>query len=106
MPRLRRGDNLDRLPLDDGEGRAECFVAPQNLFPAALEYAGVQRSADPHAGRAVVYRQAGCQLLDEPEPVLRKGERRRPAALPARDGGNMRRAPLRQFCLKQRAFGR
>ena len=69
----RAGARLGRL----GEARAQRLVAADDLQQAPLQGRRVEPAAEPEAGRNVVKRAPRRQTVEEPQTLLRKGERQR-----------------------------
>ncbi len=74
------GDALDGGALLLAEGGAEDAVAPDDLAQAALQHRHVQRALHADHHRVVVGGAAGFELLQEPQPLLREGQRQRALA--------------------------
>ncbi len=92
--RRRGGDDLPRHAVRVREGRAQDLVAPHQLAEAPLQGGDVERPAQAHRRVQVVGAVARIELVQEPEPRLREGQRQRPrraesarsAARPSRAG--------------------
>ncbi len=84
---LRGVHHLHRLAAARLEARAQRFVAPNDLLQGAAKRLRVERAREAHAHGDVVRRGPGGELLHEPEPLLREGERHRAGAL---DGAQRR----------------
>ncbi len=83
-------DALHRPPRLDAKGGAQRLVPADDLPDRAVEGRAVERAAQPERARHVVGRGARCDLVEQPQPLLREGERRRPGLLHAgrlRSGG-------------------
>ncbi len=87
--RGRRGDPLHRLSVSivrRPEGRPQRLVPRHHLLQAGGEGRAVERAGEQDRGRQVVGRVPRLELVEEPEPLLREGERQgragRPAARP------------------------
>ncbi len=80
-----RGDHLHRLAADHGEDGAQPLVPAYDLGEGAPQRPGVQPAAQPLEVGEVVGGVAGLELVQEPEPLLREGQRRRAAARPRPD---------------------
>ncbi len=84
------------------EHGAQHLVAAHHLGQGALQRGHVQRAADAHCLRDVVGGAPRLQLVDEPEPLLREGQLRRPLPRPPRDAlFRRRRRPLAPQLLQQ-----
>ncbi len=88
-----REDELERLALFLTEDGAQRLMARHQLREAVLERGHVQRTLQPHEGGHVVGGAAGLQLVDEPEALLREGQRQGPGARHRDEGGGL--APRR-----------
>src|SRR5215510_14795854 len=73
--RLRLSDDLNRFSMQVAEGRAQCFMPPDQRSQRALERSDVERVAQAHSARRVVDRIAWLQLVNEPQTLLSKRER-------------------------------
>src|SRR5262249_44997833 len=71
------GDRLQGLAVADDEEGAQRFVAADDLFEAALERALVQREGKRQADVDVVERAPRRQLIQKPQPLLRKRQHAR-----------------------------
>ncbi len=74
-----RRDRLDRAGAGQREGRAQGLVAAHHLLERAAEGGDVEPPLEAHRARQVVGRGAGLHPIEEPEPLLGEGERRREA---------------------------
>ncbi len=88
----RRGDDLDRPPVDLGERGPERLVATGDLGEAPPERIQIERTADPQGARDVLGRLTGRQLVEEPEGLL--GKREGDRALTIRGPDRRRSRPL------------
>jgi hypothetical protein len=86
IPLGRGVDNLRRLVADHPETRAQRFVATGDLAQTAAQRLDLQRAFEPHRRREVEGGALRLQLLKNPQPLLRVGERRRAAPLATREG--------------------
>ena len=77
---IDRDHDLLRLVLGDRKYGSENFVAPDDLVQAALQRGDVKRPRHAHCTRNVIEIAGGIELVDEPQPLLRKRERS-PAAI-------------------------
>ena len=68
-------DLLNRAAFDEWVGGPQHLVPPKQLAEAAPQGGDVQRPQDPHGPVNVVSRVAGLELIEEPQPPLRGGER-------------------------------
>src|SRR6185295_12616344 len=77
------------------EGGAQGLVAAHDLAQGALHHFRVELAVDPERLRDVVFRALRLEVVEEPEALLRKGERKRlpGAALPG-DARRLRRPLL------------
>jgi hypothetical protein len=87
LPRRERDlrgvrDRLPRLAVLDREGRAQGLVTPDDLGQRALERARVERTLEPQGQRQVVGGRTRLEPVEEPQPLLREGERQRKPAVP------------------------
>src|SRR5205085_12450728 len=73
-----RGDNLHRLAVNCAETRPQNFVTPDDLIDCALDHRDVQIADDLQSHRGIIKWAAGFKLIQEPEPLLRKGDRQPP----------------------------
>ncbi len=78
--RRRRQDPLHRRFRDLDEDGAQHLVTPRHGGQGSRQRRGVQRAAQAQGGRHVVQGAAGLQAVEEPQPLLRKGQRQRPVA--------------------------
>ena len=86
--RGRRGDPLHRLSVSivrQSEGRPQRLVPRHHLLQAGGEGRAVERAGEQDRGRQVVGRVPRLELVEEPEPLLREGERQGRAGGPPRD---------------------
>ncbi len=83
-------DHLDGLAAIQLETGAQRLVAAADLRQAARQRHGVERAAQPPGDRQVIGRVARLQLVQQPEALLGKRERRRDGAA-ARDAAVHRR---------------
>ena len=86
--RGRRGDPLHRLSVSivrRSEGRPQRLVPRHHLLQAGGEGRAVERAGEQDRGRQVVGRVPRLELVEEPEPLLREGERQGRAGGPPRD---------------------
>src|SRR5262249_10848748 len=67
---------LRRLAVLRGEGGAQDFVAPGNFLQRELEGVDIEGPAESDGGGDVVEGAAGLPLVKEPQPLLRKRERK------------------------------
>ena len=88
--RQRRGgqreDLLQRLAAPRGEDRAQRLVAGDEAGERRGERCGVELAAQANGVGDVEHRRAGAELLEEPEALLREGERQRAIARHPREG--------------------
>ncbi len=89
-------DHLLRAVVAQAEAGAEHLVAPDHLVQGAAQRRAVERAAQPHGQRQVEGRRRGVELVLEPDPLLREGERDRPRALAARDALLLRLRPAQR----------
>jgi hypothetical protein len=81
-----RMDDLDGASIEAVEGGAERFVSLDEGFEGASERLVVERSANAEGEGDVVGRRIGGKLVEEPESLLREGERQGPVARDGEDG--------------------
>ncbi len=80
-PQLQlRRDHLHRPPPGHREGRPQRLVAAHQGRQTGRQGAGIEPAAQEHRGGEVVGRRPGLELRQEPEPLLREGERQRTLA--------------------------
>jgi hypothetical protein len=77
---------LDRLSVARREHGPQRLVARDDRRQAPLEHRGVEAAPDPQHHRHVVRVSLGLELVEEPQPLLRKRQRRRPLAAPGDEG--------------------
>ncbi len=82
---LRRRDHLHRLARDDAERGAQRLVAADRRDERRGQRRRPQVPTQPQHRREVVDRVARRQLIEEPEPLLREGERQIAVARRRRD---------------------
>ncbi len=68
-------DHLHRLAVHLREDGAQRLVAARHLREAARQHRSVEIPLQPRAARQVVGRRARLELVQEPHPLLREGER-------------------------------
>ena len=66
---------LDRPALQTAEAGAQRRMTAHHLAQSRFQGVDLQLALDPHRGREVVERVARRQLVEQPEPLLREGER-------------------------------
>jgi hypothetical protein len=76
-----RGDQLAGLPVEEGEGSAEGFVAVDDLIEAGGDGVDLEGPVEFEGGGNVVGGAARLELVQEPEPLLRERQGRK--AIPA-----------------------
>ena len=99
-------DLLVRLAVGLAEHGAQAVMAREQLVEAPAQRLHVERPVQPQRGDGVVARLAGLHLLQEPQALLREGQRRGPrpaAARNAGDGGG--RSSAAQTLLQEGALG-
>ncbi len=87
---LRRLDHLDRRSLGTASGPRRRCAAPRagaRSLPGARQHRDVQRPLDPQRPGHVVERAARLELIEEPEPLLREGQRQRALGANGTRGG-------------------
>src|SRR5262245_59531679 len=72
---IGRPDILSRATLNGGKDSAHRFVAPHNLTERPFHNRDVESPSQTHCWRLIVEGIAWLQLVQEPHPLLRKGER-------------------------------
>ncbi len=92
---------LHRRAVRRGEHGAQHLVAAQDPGESAVQGRGIQLAEQLCVVGKVVGGPVRGELVEEPEPLLGKGERRRPALRPAADGrrragGGSRLQPVRE----------
>ena len=80
-----RGHPLHRLAVLLDEGRAQRLVPRHDRPHRGRQRLGVERPGEPPGAGDVVGGVAGREAVEEPEPLLREGERDRDIGRPARD---------------------
>ena len=70
-------DHLHRLPVLHGESGAQRLVSPNNFVESTLERHRIEPPGQPQGPGKVVGEVAGCELIDEPELLLRERAPRR-----------------------------
>jgi hypothetical protein len=106
--RPRRVDLLPGLAVDLDEAGAQRLMAARDLGEGGGERRRRERPAQEPARGDVVERAAGRQAVEEPEPLLREGEGRRPLAGEGRERRQAvlrRPLPRRGHRARQRAHG-
>jgi hypothetical protein len=78
--RPHRVDDLHRLAVDGDEGRAQRLVAAHHLGQRLAHRRHVEAPGQAHRHRHVVDRTLRLQLVEEPEALLREGDRQRAVA--------------------------
>src|SRR2546430_1477326 len=68
----RRYDDLHWAPINGDESSAQGLMAPDDLVEALLERRDVELTGHVHGGGDVVGRTLRRQLMQKPEPLLRK----------------------------------
>ncbi len=99
--RRGREDHLHRLAVPLHQRGAHRLVAAHQLRDAAPQRRHVQRAAQAEPAGHVVGGADGVELVDEPEPLLREGERR--GAVVRSPGDALRRGALSQPPLQEEA---
>jgi hypothetical protein len=61
-----RGDELQGLPFDDGERRAQSLVPPDYLVDAPLKHVNIERAFQANRRRHVIKRAAWLKLVQKP----------------------------------------
>src|SRR6266850_2742391 len=69
-------DELHRLAFDYQEGCAQAFVPADGFIEAALKGSGIEISLETNGSGKIISRAVWFKLVQKPEPLLRKGERR------------------------------
>src|SRR5215510_7187691 len=69
-------DNLHRLIGNTRKRGSQDFMAPDDLSDALIQRGVIELSLDPHRCHDVVEGVAWFQLIDEPQPLLRKRQRK------------------------------
>ncbi len=82
-------DALNGLAVARGEGGAQGLVTSHHFGQRALQGLRVQRAFQMEGGGDVVGGGAGLQLVDEPQPLLGKGQQRRTRAWLGNNGGHV-----------------
>ena len=80
-------------PAARREAGAQRLVAADDLGQGRRQRRGRQRPLQPHRARQVVGRAPGLQLVEEPEPLLREGQRQLPACARWRSSGGSAERP-------------
>ena len=65
-------DHLHRISVVGLEVRAQAFVPSHDFIQAPLQHVHLQRTAHPLHRRDVIERRVGFQLVQKPQPSLRK----------------------------------
>ena len=110
VARRRGRGRMDHLrgPVGAGlERAAEGLVAGEHLVEGALQRGDVERAGDPEGGGDVVEGAARLPLVEEPQALLREGERerRRRAARERAAGASPRRRSGRSGCARRAGRG-
>jgi hypothetical protein len=98
--RIGRIDDLERASVHRREAGSQGLVPIDDRAKTRLERVHVERTAQTIRGRDVVRRAVGLELIDEPEPLLRKGQRQGVGARQRDEGGRARRRMGRGFLLE------
>src|ERR1051325_2605218 len=77
----RRFDHLHGLPVDDAKARAQDFMPPHHFVQRLFQRGGVESPLQTKREGDVVEGFSRLQLIQKPEPLLRKGERERMAVV-------------------------
>ena len=85
-------DHLVRDAADVTERGPQALVAREDVLETLLQEPDVERALQQERTRHVVGVVRGIELLDEPQSLLRVGQRERALARRARDGGSGRTA--------------
>ena len=100
-----RRDHLDGMPVLDRERRAQRLVALDDGVHRALERWEVEHEAQPDVVVDVVEGVSRGELVEEPEALLREGERWRLRRVSTRDARSLGRGGPAQPPLEQRPLG-
>src|SRR5262245_22146465 len=104
MLRPYRRDHLDRAAVHGYKGGAQGFVAVDEFVEAAFQRGHVELPRQTDGRGDDIAGEAGLQLVEEPEPLLRERERQLPLACDWLDGrqaaargSSLRAAQKRQY---------
>src|SRR6185436_17275567 len=82
---LGRRDLLNRLTIDLHERRAQRLVANDDRIESAPQCGTIERPDQTHPAANVVRGADSVELIDEPQPLLRKRQLQRPVAVDSLD---------------------
>ena len=82
---FRRCDYLNGFAVSDIERSPQSFVTPNDLAERFLQRDGIEFSLQQDGVQKIVSRIARLELVEEPESLLRKRQRSRPALFAARN---------------------
>jgi hypothetical protein len=85
-----RRDYLNNLVIDDIERCPQSFVTPNDLAERSLQRHCIEFALQQDGAHKVVSRTAGLELIEEPEPLLRKRQRSHSALIAARNSFGVR----------------
>jgi hypothetical protein len=79
LQRARRLDDQRRLPVAGDNPHPQRFLATRHQVQRPLQRRHIETPAQPHHLRDVVERAPRLQLVEKPEPLLRKRQREAPS---------------------------